>query len=179
MSTDLLISMACVLVACVCGATCLLRRHHATGDDDWMPAELQGASLVYAERLYRAKGSVTISAKVDRAYRDRAGVVTLVELKTRDVDRVYMSDIIELWAQRFALAAQTGDVVRAQGYVLVASTARRRRTAHRVDLLTEDQVVALAARREAVLAGMIEARHACSYALCKNCAFVEPCRKTS
>ena len=45
--------------------------------------------------------------------------MTLVELKTRKADKVYVSDIIELSAQRFALSIQTGELVNATGYVAV------------------------------------------------------------
>ena len=50
---------------------------------DWMPRELRASRLAYAERLFRSAGPVSVSARLDRAYRDQAGVVTLVELKTR------------------------------------------------------------------------------------------------
>lgn len=50
-------------------------------------------------------------------YRDRAGRLTLVELKTRGRDAVYPSDVIELSAQRAALMAATGETVSAHAYV--------------------------------------------------------------
>lgn len=153
------------------------RRRGRRDDAHWLPGDLQASRLVYVEKLFRANGALKVRARIDRAYRDSAGIVTLVELKTRDVDRVYLSDIVELSAQRYALAAETGEVVSMHGYVLVESKAMRCRTAHRVNLLSEYQVAALVARREALLAGAIHARRACSKGVCRKCMFVENCHK--
>ena len=100
---------------------------------DWMPRELRASRLAYAERLFRSAGPVSVSARLDRAYRDQAGVVTLVELKTRKADRVYLSDVIELSAQRYALQSQTGERVSEHGYVVVQNVGPRRRKVHRLD----------------------------------------------
>lgn len=132
--------------------------------------------LAYAERLFRSKGAFRISARVDRAYRDRRGYLTLVELKTRDLDKVYPSDVIELSAQRVAIAAATGEAVHEEAYVLVQGTKGQRSRAHRVKLLTETQMAALAERREALLSGTTQARRTCINGICDHCAFVSPCR---
>ena len=106
MRDELLGAILCGLVAWLVWRTLLRRK---TGANDWMPRELRASRLAYAEQLFRSTGSV--SAKVDRAYRDPAGVVTLVELKTRKAERVHLSDVIELSAQRYALKSQTGERV--------------------------------------------------------------------
>jgi hypothetical protein len=144
--------------------------------ETWLPLELRAAKLPYAERLFRTDGPVRISARVDRAYRDRAGRLTLVELKTRRRDAVYPSDVIELAAQRAALMAATGKTVSAHAYVLVQGTDVSRPRTHRVELLTEAQVLELAERRQALLSGEIPARPACTDGICKNCVFAGPCR---
>ena len=94
-------------------------RATATKDQDERldAPELRASRLAYAEQLFRSEGPASVSARVDRAYRNQAGVVTLVELKTREADRAYLSDVIELSAQRFALSSQTGEFVNAMGYV--------------------------------------------------------------
>ena len=152
----------------------LLRRKN--GANDWMPPELRASRLTYAEQLFRSVGPVSVSAKVDRAYRDEAGVVTLVELKTRKVDKVYLSDIIELSAQRFALSSQTGEVVNATGYVVVRIAGLRASSVHQVDLLAADEVQALIARREAILQGAVKPQQTCRPGLCRSCAFLQPCK---
>ena len=143
---------------------------------DWMPHELRASRLAYAEQLFRSAGPVSVSARVDRAYRDQAGVVTLVELKTRKADRVYLSDVIELSAQRFALGSQTGDVVNTRGYVVAQIAGLLGSSVHQVDLMVADEVQALVARRQAVLKGTVEPRQTCRPGLCRSCAFLQPCR---
>ena len=153
----------------------LLRRK--TGANDWMPLELRASRLAYAKQLFRSAGPVSVSARVDRAYRDHAGVVTLVELKTRKADEVYMSDVIELSAQRFALSSQTGEVVDATGYVVVRIASLRGSSVHQVDLLAADEVQALVSRRKALLQGTVKPLQTCRLSFCRSCAFLQPCKR--
>lgn len=163
------------LVASVLITTCWrLRRRGEREADDWLPHPLRPTRLAYAERVFRSKGPIRISARVDRAYRDGRGHLTLVELKTRDLDRVYLSDVIELSAQRAALAAATGETVHREAYVLVQGTHGRR--AHRVALLTVGQVTALVERRQALMSGATQPRRTRTEGICDQCAFVSPCR---
>jgi CRISPR-associated exonuclease Cas4 len=141
-----------------------------------LPRELRGAVLAYAERTFRSNFPQRLSARVDRAYRARSGVVTLIELKTRRTHRHYLSDVIELSAQRLALMSETGESVSHHAYVLVQGP--RRRSTHRVELLSEAQVLALVARREAILSGMAQPLHACGSGLCAHCAFAIPCSRS-
>ena len=143
----------------------------------WHPQELRTAKLAYAERLFRSNGRIRISARVDRAYRDQAGQLTLVELKTRGRDTIYPSDVIELSAQRVALMAATGEAVSARAYVLVQGIDGEGRRVHWVDLLTQAQVASLAERHQALLSGEAHARRTCIRGLCDSCAFAKPCRK--
>ena len=137
---------------------------------------MRTAKLVYAERPVQSKGRIRICARVDRAYLDRAGQLTLVELKTRGLNTVYPSDVIEMSAQRAALMAATGETVSAHAYVLVQGTDGQVRRPHRVELLTEGQVEALVERRQALLSGAIQARRTCMDGICKNCVFAGLCR---
>jgi len=98
------------------------RERHAAIEGPWMPRDLQDAELAYAEQRFLAKAPVALVARVDRAYRLQNGVMTLVELKTRHVNRVYLDDVIELSAQRYALEAHTRATVALQAYVLVQQT---------------------------------------------------------
>ncbi|WP_421884289.1 PD-(D/E)XK nuclease family protein [Methylibium sp.] len=176
MTIDLL-GIGAALIAFALIVVWWIRRGHRRADaDTWLPPELQTAKLAYAERLFRTDGPIRISARVDRVYRDRAGRLTLVELKTRGRDAVYASDVIELSAQRAAVIATTGETVSAHAYVLVRGTGGQGGRTHRVDLLTEAQVTALAERRQALLSGELQARRTCIQCLCDRCAFVKPCR---
>lgn len=141
----------------------------------WLPRELRGAELIYAEQTFCAEGDITIIAKLDRGYRNPSGVIVLVELKTRRANRPYFSDVIELSAQRLALQAQTGEHVAAFGFVLVQRPGRMSKSAHRVDLMSAEEVGALARRREHILSGHLVPRYACSKGLCGGCMFKQAC----
>ena len=142
---------------------------------DWMPAELGGVRLAYAEQLFRSTGPMAMSAKVDRVYRDQSGIVTLVELKTRKADKVYLSDVIELSAQRHALRSQTGEQVAEHGYVVVQRVGPTRRRAHRVKLLADEQFSLIVTRRERLLMQAETPEPPGSAALCEHCVYLSQC----
>jgi CRISPR-associated exonuclease Cas4 len=112
-------------------------------------------------------------ARVDRAYRGRSGLITLVELKTRHTNRFHLSDVIELAAQRVAFAGQTGEPVARSGWVVVESSAGR--TAHRVTLMSPQAVWELASRRDALLAGTALPSYMATRGLCESCAYRRRC----
>lgn len=99
----------------------------------------------------------------------------LVELKARRIDRPHRSDVIELSAQQHALQAETGESVPELAYVLTQHPETGRKTAHRVRLLSFEEVVALAERRGALLVGRIVAKAAYVPGLCAKCAFLGEC----
>lgn len=152
-----------------------LRRQGRQGDQVWLPQELRWAQLVYAEQLFKAPVPLTLTAQVDRGYRNPAGTIILVELKTRQCDRVYRSDAIELSAQRVAVMAQTGEPVALYAYVIVQGSLGHR-VAHRVGLLDVVEVEALILRREAILIGSTAPRCSRSVHLCRGCWFQRWCR---
>lgn len=140
-----------------------------------LPPELRSACLVYAERLFQSTEPVSISARVDRVYRNAAGVLVLVELKTRETNRTYQSDVIELSAQRVALMAHTGDVVADYAYIVTERPDGLRTGCHQLRLMSHVDVISLAIRRGNLFAGKVEPRSTCSPGLCRKCAFVRPC----
>mmetsp|Transcript_76674 Transcript_76674/g.212412 ORF Transcript_76674/g.212412 Transcript_76674/m.212412 type:complete len:193 (+) Transcript_76674:499-1077(+) len=139
----------------------------------WQPEELGEAGLAYVERTFRSDGLRSIVARVDRAYRSPQGLITLVELKTRREDRVYLSDIIELSSQRLALSSETGERVASVAFVVVESKGRRR--PWRVKLMSTGEVLVLAQRREDLLNGVIAPRGASRPGLCAACAYRARC----
>lgn len=166
----ILAGTACVAVACA-ATNALLRR--GSRIDAWLPAELKAQRLAYAERTFRSNGDVQMVARVDRAYRGHAGVITLVELKSRTIDRVWPADIVELSAQRIALASETGEPVARIGWVVVQT--EKGRTPHRVRLLHQDAVQSLVSRREELLAGAVQPRYPATRGLCTSCAYRRQC----
>ena len=140
------------------------------------PAALQDAELVYMERLFRASRPVGVVAKIDRAYRLPSGLLVLMELKTRWINQPCLPDVIQLSAQRMAVMGQTGRSVASYAYVMVkAPTGRALPIAHRVQLMTDEEVVALIKKREDILAGRVMPRRSHSRNACRTCVFRAQC----
>jgi len=151
----------------------LLRRSATLADrvkSGTRPPDLMDAELIYVERRFDVTEPVRLSARLDRAYRMRSGELVLVELKTRRVSRPFPSDVIQLSAQKLALERQTGQIVAHHGYV-VAQTPDGAQEPHRVQLMTAEAVIAIAKRREAILAGAVNPRPAASVKICRTCAY--------
>jgi hypothetical protein len=138
----------------------------------WLPDELTGATLAYAERTFTSRRPWLV-AKVDRGYR-KDGLIWLTELKTRKQHRVHLSDVVEMSAQRVAVEAETGAHVSAMGYVVTQVPGGARRL-HRVDLLDKADIENLIRRRVAILDGALEARYASYPASCAACAYRAEC----
>lgn len=148
------------------------RGRHARAED-WLPKHLEDDALVYVERTFRSREHPLMVARVDRAYRSRRGQITLVELKTRAQVRAYLSDVVELSAQRHALSSETGEQVAPVAFVVVESNGVR--TPLPVSLLSRDVVQALARRREQLLNGLRTPRFPSHPRLCAGCAYRARC----
>ena len=172
--------IATALVAIlIFGASALLYLRQRSGgvDDRWLPPELQGAMLAYAERTFRSyrRGLV---ARLDRAY-CKDGELTLVELKTRDRNTVYMSDVIELSVQRIAIQDEVGEPVSMDAYVAVQTGGRGPRTPIRVRLLGIAEIAALNDRYREILKGNVSGpRPAKGATACARCAHFGTCSTT-
>ena len=171
----------CCAVAVVCLALVmarwrLLETNAARAERASRPAALWDADLVYMEELFRISTPVGLVAKLDRAYRLPSGLLVLVEFKTRWSNQPCLSDVIQLSAQRMAVMGQTGQSVASHGYVMVkAPTKQALPIAHLVNLMTDQQVVALIRRREEILAGRILPRWPVFLKTCDTCAFRGEC----
>ena len=140
------------------------------------PDALRDAELVYMERLFRTSKPVGGVAKIDRVYRMPTGLLVLVELKTRWSNQPCLSDVIQLSAQRVAVMGQTQQIVASYAYVMVKAPAGRGLPiAHRVQLMTDEHVVALVRRREEIFAGRILPGRPQSRKTCLSCAFRGQC----
>lgn len=140
------------------------------------PKALRDAKLVYMEKLFRVQTPIRLVARLDRAYRTPDGQIVLVELKTRWIHKAYLADVIQLSAQRVAVLVQSGEPVAPFGYVLVRSPAKRlKQSVHRVDLLPQDELTAIASRRSEILAGRTLPRYAASTKVCRRCAYRQAC----
>lgn len=168
-------------VAIVCLALVIARRrsletHAARAERASRPAALRDAELVYMERLFRVSTPVGLVTKLDRAYRMPSGLLVLVEFKTRRSNQPFLSDVIQLSAQRMAVMGQTRQAVASHAYVMVKTKAGRSLPhAHRVDLMSDDQVIALIRRRDDLLAGRVLPRWPLSLRTCDTCSFRGRC----
>jgi CRISPR-associated exonuclease Cas4 len=168
-----LLTVASVLLV----ARSLYKRRRAGSTLVNLPKELREGRLLYAEQLFTASGLPSISARVDRAYQVPSGLIVLLELKTRETDRPYLSDVIELSAQRAAIALQTGQTVSDHAYVAVRRPGTAAPRIHRVRLMPTADVKALAVRRESILLGRLAPGYAGSVEICRRCAFASGCEK--
>jgi hypothetical protein len=120
------------------------------------PEELSDAKLVHTETLFRVSKPVGLVARLDRAYQMPSGLVVLVEFKSRWINRPLLSDVIQLSVQRMAVEGQTRQAVASHGYVVVKAPGKHApQTAHRVELMSDVQVLALIKRRDDILAGRV------------------------
>ena len=165
-----------VLIVFVASAALFARRDpraHA-GDEHGLPVELHGAQVAYAEKTFRSQRGRLV-ARLDRAYRVD-GALSLLELKTRERDAVYMSDVIELSVQRIALQDQTKELVSTDAWVVVQSASSGVRRPHKVRLMSEGEVTAMRARYQAVIVGKArDPRPARSLTQCAHCAHRNRC----
>jgi len=131
------------------------------------------------EKQFRSRVPISLVARLDRAYRLPNGRIVLVELKTRWADRAYLSDVIQLSAQKLALESQTGEVVEPYAFVTVFHpTHRRSWHSHHVKLLDAGQMLTLARRREGILARRLAPAYAASERACVGCAFRSRCDRS-
>lgn len=138
-----------------------------------LPEAIRGETLAYAERQFHSGTHPRIVARVDRAYRSRHGLITLVELKTRRTDRVHTSDIVQLSAQRLALEAETGEPVAPTAFVAVQSIGGL--TWRPVGLMSSVEVMAFVQRREALVIGQLAPRPPSRPELCAACVWKDRC----
>ena len=100
----------------------------------------------------------------------------LAEFKTRTRAAAYLSDVIELSAQRLVIEKSTGERVSEIGYVLTQDLLGKHRSVHKVRLLPRADVVAVARRREAILDGRVVPRYTNAQGLCTHCIYRAECR---
>jgi len=153
------------------------RRHwHGVRERAWLPEELKGARLEFAERLFRTARPFGLFAKVDRAYGRADGTLVLTELKRRFRAQAYQSDAVELSAQKLAIERGAKRRVAAAGFVVVEHPATRQRTPISVRLLGEEELIALRQRYERLLLGAVLPKKANDVRLCRSCAYVARCK---
>jgi CRISPR/Cas system-associated exonuclease Cas4 (RecB family) len=154
-----------------------IKRPGAGCEEPWLPRELRGAMLAFSELRFESKRHGLV-ARLDRAYRNGDGL-HLVELKTRGYYAAHASDTIELSVQRIVLEEEIGEPVSRVAYVAVQRGGTGVPRPIRVDLLEEDEIMAMRRR-------LIEVRHARGRAplpasrpkACEKCGHRRVCQRT-
>lgn len=168
--------LGCVVVALI-GRRHRHSAHGVKAELASRPDALRTAELIHVERLFRVSEPVRLVARVDRAYRLPSGLIVLVEFKTRWINRPFLSDVMQLSAQRLAMERE-GQLVAPFGYVVVKRPIKAAAyAAHRVELMAGTDVVDLVHRREGILAGRVQPRPPAHSGTCRTCAFRSECER--
>ena len=172
MELTMLVALSALVVVV---ASITLQRHRAaTRERRRIPKELQGAELAYSEQTFRSWQSFGLVARIDRAYR-KDGALWLVELKTRRDHRPYLSDVIELSAQKLAIEGASDLRVSNVGFVITTDPSRGTTVTHRVELLDAHALTRLKVRRDGLLDGTVVPQRTAARGLCRKCAFRNRC----
>lgn len=134
------------------------------------------ARLVYAEEPFVIDDPIALSVRVDRAYDDGEHLF-LLEFKVRESRRAYPSDVIELSAQRVAVAHATKRPVSTAAYVLIMHPHSGRWDLCAVRLHSEAYVVELAKARRDLFDGTRTPQCAPFTKSCKRCEYAVECEK--
>jgi hypothetical protein len=165
-----------LLITIVVTAILALRARGRQGqaEDDWLPAELHGATLVWTEQEFRCSRPVPMVARIDRVYLGPDGKLTLVEFKHRATCRAYHSDVVELSVQRHVMR-QSGHVVNRRAYVAVVPTRGGRLRALAVQLEDGPAVESRALRLLALRDGEVHPQRSVQPAVCSGCGHQSVC----
>lgn len=145
----------------------------------WLPAELQGATIAFAEKEFTARSPFPVGAIVDRAYRMSSGQLVLMELKQRERVKSFFSDVVELSVQKLAIEASGTGPVAPYAYIVCESPSTHRKTPLRVALLTQSEIIQLRDRHVALKTGRVIAKKADHFAMCEACGFRAECKPAS
>jgi CRISPR-associated exonuclease Cas4 len=145
----------------------------------WLPMELQGATIAFAEKEFKARSPFPVGAVVDRAYRLSSGLLVLMELKRRERVKSFPSDVVELSVQRLAIEASGGGTVAPHAYVVCESPTTHIKTPIRVALLTKDEIIQLRDRHVALKTGRAIPMKVDHPAICKICGYLAECKPAS
>lgn len=119
----------------------LQRRTTGPVEEDWLPQELRTAKLAYSEQEFVIDRPIKHVARIDRAYEKADGQLVLIEFKTRPKATTYMSDVVELSAQKLAMTEATGALVSERAFVVTIHPETNVKQAISVRLMNADQIV--------------------------------------
>lgn len=154
------------------------RRYKATsffvGDNT--PVELQQSILYGSEVRISCINPIPLMGAYDQLYQTPTNTFVLTDTKTRNKPYIYDSDVIQLSAYKVILENSiefSNRAIANYGYMrLVCKGVTHYK---KVDLMTEEDVVALYERREALFAGSIDPDKASTPGKCTKCHQLPHC----
>lgn len=146
----------------------------AESDEGWLPDELRDARLAFSEATFEGQGVCQVIARVDRAYELASGLLVLVEFKRRSRGRAFLSDIVELSVQRYAMEI-SGYQVSGRAYVVELTEGAATAKAYPVELEVRRQIERRLLKHLEVRRGIERPRGATSRAVCHGCGHRSAC----
>lgn len=144
-------------------------------DAAWLPAELAGATLRYSERKFFTQSPFPLVARIDRGYMTSTHGIVLVDFKRRRLKRTYLSDIVEISAQRVAMIGAGVKKVAMHAYVVVIDPETNWKTAIRIQLENEASIAKRHVRYRAIRNGAVKPNHTTQRRMCDFCGHSEYC----
>lgn len=154
------------------------RRRMATSFfvDDNTPIELRESTLYGSEVYVSCVKPVPLGGVYDQLYQTISNNLILADTKTRNKPYVYESDVIQLSAYRVILENSVEfNNRRIANYGYMRLVCKGVTHYKKVDLMTEEDVVALYDRREALYAGSIDPDKASTPGKCTKCHQLPHC----
>lgn len=144
-----------------------------------MPAVLANARLALSEVRLTTELPVPLVARVDQVYVSD-GLAIPVDTKRRRVARAYPYDIVEVSVQAVVMRrarpqALRGALVAQFGFIRVVTSDTAQPTYLRIELLSEEQLVEIARRRQALLSGTYRPLGPSSARICSTCGHRDRC----
>ncbi len=144
--------------------------------EDNTPIELQSARLYGSEQHISCATPIALKGTYDQLYLTPDDNFILSDTKTRNRPYVYQSDIIQLSAYKLILeqgSAFSGKRIMPHGYLRIVCKGKTHYK--KIDLMTEEDVIELYERRQALYRGEIEPQKADTPVKCTRCHQLASC----
>ena len=143
---------------------------------DWLPPELETASVVMVEKQMACEAPYPVVGRFDQVYKTGDGLHVPVEGKNRDTHRVFQTDVAQLSLQAWLLR-RNGYMTAPYGFVAVNSRVSGGRKAIKVDLLGELECEKMVTRFLAVRYGKTRPIKSLG-PKCRSCGHKARCQST-
>jgi CRISPR/Cas system-associated exonuclease Cas4 (RecB family) len=169
--------MTLLVLAGIAGALWFAWTYFAIpAEQRWMPRELRRATRIAVEQEFACVDPTPLIARPDQVFELRNGALVVSDLKIRDHNRIYNTDVAQLSLDRLVLQSATGRLVAAHGYILIRHPITGTYLAHRISLWSETRTQAIVARYQALRDQAATPVKANQRGKCANCGHRRICR---